>query len=392
MSISKTKQASTRAWRWAVLTMFFVNGAIMANWVSRIPQIQTTLAMSDGTLGLVLLWLAVGVLVALSMAGGLIARFGSRTVTIGGALLLAATMLPLGMMPNPPALSFNLFLFGGAMSLMDVAMNAQGVGVEKTLKRPVMSSFHAAYSIGGFVGAMMGAAIASLGIAPNLHFVMVAILFSIVTLLAAPALQRIETPDRSAPSEPVFRLPDRIIWPIGAVAFCSAIGEGAMSDWSGVYLKSVVGTTAAAAAYGYAAFSLTMTVGRLMGDYLTTRSSPALLVRVGGAIASLGVLLAILVPQVGPVLLGFAAVGAGLSIVVPLAFSVAGNVPGLPSGAAIAGVATIGYAGFLAGPPIIGLLAELTSLRIALLVVMLLTGTLIFSGKSMQLKTPTAES
>lgn len=392
MSISKTKQASTRAWRWAVLTMFFVNGAIMANWVSRIPQIQTTLAMSDGTLGLVLLWLAVGVLVALSMAGGLIARFGSRTVTIGGALLLAATMLPLGMMPNPPALSFNLFLFGGAMSLMDVAMNAQGVGVEKTLKRPVMSSFHAAYSIGGFVGAMMGAAIASLGIAPNLHFVMVAILFSIVTLLAAPALQRIEIPDRSAPSEPVFRLPDRIIWPIGAVAFCSAIGEGAMSDWSGVYLKSVVGTTAAAAAYGYAAFSLTMTVGRLMGDYLTTRSSPALLVRVGGAIASLGVLLAILVPQVGPVLLGFAAVGAGLSIVVPLAFSVAGNVPGLPSGAAIAGVATIGYAGFLAGPPIIGLLAELTSLRIALLVVMLLTGTLIFSGKSMQLKTPTAES
>ncbi|MCA9874272.1 MAG: MFS transporter, partial [Anaerolineales bacterium] len=366
--------------------------AIMANWVSRIPQIQTTLAMSDGTLGLVLLWLAVGVLVALSMAGGLIARFGSRTVTIGGALLLAATMLPLGMMPNPPALSFNLFLFGGAMSLMDVAMNAQGVGVEKTLKRPVMSSFHAAYSIGGFVGAMMGAAIASLGIAPNLHFVMVAILFSIVTLLAAPALQRIEIPDRSAPSEPVFRLPDRIIWPIGAVAFCSAIGEGAMSDWSGVYLKSVVGTTAAAAAYGYAAFSLTMTVGRLMGDYLTTRSSPALLVRVGGAIASLGVLLAILVPQVGPVLLGFAAVGAGLSIVVPLAFSVAGNVPGLPSGAAIAGVATIGYAGFLAGPPIIGLLAELTSLRIALLVVMLLTGTLIFSGKSMQLKTPTAES
>jgi MFS family permease len=159
-----------------------------------------------------------------------------------------------------------------------------------------------------------------------------------------------------------------------------------MADWSGVYLKTVVGTGAATAALGFAAFSLTMTGGRLIGDYLTTRFIPAQLVRVGGVIASSGVLLAILLPQVGPVLLGFGAVGAGLSIVVPLAFSVAGNVPGIQSGAGIAGVATIGYAGFLAGPPIIGLLAEITSLRAALIVVVILTGSLIYTAQAMQLK------
>jgi len=382
----RIKRHSTKTWRWAVLTMFFINGAIMANWVSRIPQIQANLAMSEGALGLVLLWLAVGVLLALSVAGGVIARFGSRTITVAGALLLAATLLPLGIMPHPLALSINLLFFGGAMSLMDVAMNAQGVDVERTLRRPVMSSFHAAFSIGGFVGAVMGGVMASLGIGPGGHFLITAICFSLITLLAAPALHPTEAADGPDQSEPVFRLPDRVIWPLGAVAFCAAIGEGAMADWSGVYLKTVVGTGAATAALGFAAFSLTMTGGRLIGDYLTTRFIPAQLVRVGGVIASSGVLLAILLPQVGPVLLGFGAVGAGLSIVVPLAFSVAGNVPGIQSGAGIAGVATIGYAGFLAGPPIIGLLAEITSLRAALIVVVILTGSLIYTAQAMQLK------
>jgi predicted MFS family arabinose efflux permease len=384
--INKMKQDSTRTWRAAVLVMFFVNGAIMANWVSRIPQIQANLAMSEGTLGLVLLCLAVGVLLALSMAGGLIARFGSRTITVAGALFLAATLLPLGIMPHPLALSINLLFFGGAMSLMDVAMNAQGVDVEQTLKRAVMSSFHAAFSIGGFAGAVMGGTMASFGIVPGVHFLITAISFSLITLLVAPALRPTAAADGPGQSEPVFRLPDRVIWPLGVVAFCAAIGEGAMADWSGVYLKTVVGTGAATAALGFAAFSLTMTGGRLIGDQLTTRFTPAQLVRAGGAIAASGVLLAILLPQLGPVLLGFGAVGAGLSIVVPLAFSVAGNVPGLPSGAGIAGVATIGYAGFLAGPPVIGLLAEITSLRVALVVVVILTASLIYTAQAMQLR------
>lgn len=370
--------------RWAVLVMFFANGALLANWLSRIPQIQANLAMSEGDLGLTLMGMAVGVLAALTLAGGLIGRFGSRTVTTANGVLLCLLLPFLALMPNAVALGVNLFLFGAAMSAMDVAMNAQGVDVERALGRSVMSSFHAAFSIGGFAGAALGAAMAYLGIGPTLHFVMAGTAFMVLILLTAPRL--LPTPTEAEPEVggPAFRLPARVLWPLGVVAFCSAIGEGAMADWSAVYLKSVVGTTDSIAAIGFAAFSITMTGGRMLGDNLAMRFGPATLVRAGGAAASAGLLLAILLPQAAPVLLGFAAVGAGLSIVVPLAFSAAGNVPNLPSGVGIAGVATIGYAGFLAGPPIIGLLAEATSLRVSMVLVLLLAGSLIVTASALR--------
>lgn len=374
---------SLRMARWAVLAMFFANGALFANWLSRIPQIQANLAMSEGQLGLALMGLAVGVLTALSIAGGLIARFGSRAVTAVGGVLLCLLLPLLALMPNAVALGVNLFLFGAAMSTMDVAMNAQGVDVERVLGRSVMSSFHAAFSIGGFAGAAIGAVMAYLGIGPTLHFVMAGAAFLLLILLAAPRLLPVAPESEPDLSDPVFRLPARALWPLGAVAFCSATGEGAIADWSAVYLKSVVGTTDSIAAIGFAAFSITMTGGRLLGDKLAMRFGGATLVRAGGVAASVGLLLAILLPQAAPVLLGFAAVGAGLSIVVPLAFSAAGNVPNLSAGVGIAGVATIGYAGFLAGPPAIGLVAEATSLRVAMLLVLLLVGSLIFTSSAL---------
>lgn len=370
--------------RWAVLAMFFANGALFANWLSRIPQIQANLAMSEGQLGLALMGLAVGVLTALSIAGGLIARFGSRAVTAASGVLLCLLLPFLVLMPNAVALGVNLFMFGAAMSAMDVAMNAQGVDVERALGRSVMSSFHAAFSIGGFAGAASGAVMAYLGIGPALHFVLAGAAFVLLILLAAPRLLPVAPEAEPDLSGPVFRLPARALGPLGAVAFCSATGEGAMADWSAVYLKSVVGATDSIAAIGFAAFSITMTGGRLLGDRLAMRFGGATLVRAGGVTASVGLLLAILLPQAAPVLLGFAAVGAGLSIVVPLAFSAAGNVPNLPAGVGIAGVATIGYAGFLAGPPAIGLVAEATSLRVAMLLVLLLVGSLIFTASALR--------
>ncbi len=370
--------------RWAVLAMFFANGALFANWLSRIPQIQANLAMSEGQLGLALMGLAVGVLTALSIAGGLIARFGSRAVTAVGGVLLCLLLPFLALMPNAVALGVNLFLFGAAMSAMDVAMNAQGVDVERALGRSVMSSFHAAFSIGGFAGAASGAVMAYLGIGPGLHFVLAGAAFALLILLAAPRLLPIAPEAEPDLSGSVFRLPARALWPLGAVAFCSATGEGAMADWSAVYLKSVVGATDSIAAIGFAAFSITMTGGRLLGDKLAMRFGRATLVRTGGVAASVGLLLAILLPQTAPVLLGFAAVGAGLSIVVPLAFSAAGNVPNLPAGVGIAGVATIGYAGFLAGPPAIGLVAEATTLRMSMVLVLLLVGSLIFTSSALR--------
>jgi fucose permease len=222
------------------------------------------------------------------------------------------------------------------------------------------------------------------GIGPEFHFLIAAAVFMLLILLAAPRLLPVPPDSEPDLSGPVFRLPARALWPLGAVAFCSSIGEGAMADWSAVYLKSIVGSTDGVAALGFAAFSITMTGGRLLGDRLAMRFGPANLVRAGGMCAAAGLVLAILVPQAAPVMLGFAAVGAGLSIVVPLAFSAAGNVPGLPSGVGIAGVATIGYAGFLAGPPAIGLIAEITTLRIAMLLVLLLVGSLIYTSRALR--------
>lgn len=369
--------------RWAVVAMFFINGGMVGNWVSRIPQIQQKLTLSEGELGLVLMGMAVGVLTALSLVGGLIARFGNRRVTIMGTLALCLMLPLLAVMPHPVLLWIALFLFGGFMSTMDVAMNSQAVDVERLFARPLMSSFHAAFSIGGFAGAALGAAMAGQNIEPLTHF-LIASGISLLLLVLAGSLLLIPAPrEQTGERQSVFQLPPRILWPLGIVALCAAVGEGAMADWSGVYLSSIVGTDAGTAAFGFAAFSLTMTAGRLSGDRLAARFSPAQIVRVGGLVAAVGLLLAILLPQVAPTLLGFAAVGAGLSIGVPLAFSAAGNVPGLLPGTGIAGVATIGYAGFLAGPPIIGLIADLTSLRIALLLIMLMVGSLVFTARAL---------
>ncbi len=382
MNVTQTLQLSRP--RLAVLSAFFINGALMATWVSRIPAIQIKLGLSEAALGLVLLGISVGVLPALSVAGGVIGRVGSRRVTIGAALAMCLILPLLAILPDARLLWVALFGFGASMSMMDVAMNDQAVQVERREQRPLMSSFHAAFSLGALVGALIGAAMAAnAAITPTIHFGLMAVLFGGGILLASRHLLNVES--ESEEPQGVFSLPPRALWPLGAVAFCCALGEGAMADWSGVYLTQELGTSAAFAALGFAAFSLTMTAGRLMGDYLSTNWAPERVVRLGGVVATIGFLASVITAEPVIVLIGFAAIGIGLANIIPLAFSAAGNFPGLPSGVGIAGVATIGYAGFLAGPPVIGFLAEQTSLRIAFLLITLLVGSLIFTAKSVRI-------
>lgn len=369
--------------RIAVLAMFFINGVLLANWVSRIPQIQDNLELSEGALGLTLLGLSAGVLTALSAAGGLINRFGSRRITILAALVLSALLIPLAWMETGFSLWLGLFVFGMALSTMDVAMNAQAIEVEEKSGKNMMSTFHAWFSIGSFVGAAVGAGMAGLQIDPRIHFLSVALVFGVLILFFRQNLLPPNKAESSENNEPVFQLPARVVWPLGIVAFAGAIGEGAMADWSGVYLSNVIGTDDGTAALGFAVFSIMMTIGRLTGDRISVRFSPALLVRFGGLVAASGLLLAIFVPTTATTLIGFAAVGLGVATVVPLAFSAAGRFPGVSSSKGIAGVATIGYAGFLAGPPVIGLLAEATSLQTALLLVAALIATLLVTGQAL---------
>lgn len=375
--------------RLAVLAAFFFNGLILATWVSRIPAVQSKLDMSEGTLGFVLMGISVGVIVALSMAGGLVGRFGSKTMTMAGVIGLCFVMPLPALMPNTAALFAALFIFGAFLSTMDVSMNSQAVVVEGLAGKHLMSSFHAFFSIDGLAGALLGAGFVALGVSILNHFLILA-LFSLLVMLFFGRFLVQDSGEPEGEGGGIFRLPPHPLWALGAVAFCVAIGEGSMGDWSGVYLAEVIRTTEAFAALGFAAFSATMTLGRLAGDWLVVRFAPVNVVRYGGLLASWGLLMAVFSHNEYVVLLGFAAVGAGVANGIPLAFSAAGKFPGMAAGAGIAGVATIGYAGFLAGPPLIGLVAEATSLRVAFFLAALLVGSLVFSAQAMRQRPVTA--
>ncbi len=356
--------------RWAVAAMFLVNGALLANWVARIPAVQQRLGLSAGALGIALLGMAIGALAAFPVTGLLIAHYGSRRVTTGAALVYCAAVPLPGLAPNLPLLMVALIALGAGNGAMDVAMNAQGVAVEARYGRPIMSSFHGLWSVGGFAGALVGGLAAGAGIAPFPHLLGAAVVLVIAALVAARWLLPVAADADSG--APAFARPTRALLGLGVVAFCSALGEGAMADWSAVYLHSSLATSAAFAAAGYAGFSLAMTVGRLSGDRLTHRFGPVVLVRVGGLLAAAGLSAALVVGRSVPAVAGFALVGAGLSLVAPLVYSRAGRTPGVSPAAALAAVATMGYTGFLLGPPIIGAVAQALSLRDALGLIVLL--------------------
>ena len=345
---------------------FFLDGLIFATWVTRIPAIQEHLALRNSVLGLALLMVSVGGLLTMPLVGRLSVRSGSdvvTTVTLG--FFAAALVLP-SLAPGVIALSLSLLFFGVGFGGMNVAANAQAVTVERAYGKPIMASFHAVFSLGGIVGGFSGSLAAAVRLRPFYHFGIV----SIVCLLSAVWISRMLLKDplashadlhASSPSTKSRRL----IF-LGAIAFCSMLGEGAMADWSAVFLRQVSLSTASTAALGFAAFSIAMTGGRLVADRLTLAIGPVRIVRLGGTLAASGVLLAMLLPGTITAIAGFALVGSGLSALVPTIFSAAGRSPGIAPSVAIATVATTGYFGFLCGPPLIGLVSELVSLRWAI--------------------------
>ncbi len=360
-----------RSARMAVALIFFLNGAILATWATRIPAIQARLRLPTGELGLALLGTAAGALVAMNLSGYLSARFGSRSVTTIAALCLCAMLPLLALAPSLPALVATLVLFGASNGSMDVAMNTQGVAVERQYGRPILNSFHACYSLGGLTGALVSGLVASRSLAPFPHFLGVALLCVIPILTVSRLLL---PPQADAHGQAAaFAFPTRALLALGLVAFCVVLGEGAMADWSAIYLSTSLHTGLGLAAAGYAAFSVVMAGGRGVGDRLTTRLGPKTMVRLGGLIAAIGLTVALIGIWVPIAILGFGLVGAGFSVVFPLTLSAAGRSTKQSSGTAIAAVATCGYMGFLVGPPVIGFIAQAVSLRIALGVVVVLS-------------------
>jgi MFS family permease len=366
--------------RLAVVAVFALNGVALGSWFVRIPAIQEGLSLGEGLLGLALLGAAVGALVSMPLAGALISRFGSRRVVGTTALLLPLSVALPPLAPNLLALIGAVAVIGAANGALDVSMNSQAVAVEEGYGRPIMSSFHAAFSFGGLAGASVGGLLASSGVETLPHLAAVAALCALAAAVAYRALLPAGA-DAGGEGTPAFARPTRALLGLGVISFCVLLGEGAMSDWSAVYLDGTLETGPGFAAAGYAAFSLAMAFGRLFGDGVAERLGPARLVRACGVVAAVGLGVALAVGQPVLALIGFACAGAGFSVVFPAALSAAGRTEGMAAGPALAAVSTAGYTGFLVGPPTIGFAAELFGLGGALyLVVALSAAIVLFAG------------
>lgn len=374
-----------RAGRVAVTAVFAVSGAAFGTWAARIPAVQQRLDLTPGRLGIALGAVAAGALVAMPLAGREASRRGSAVaVRLFLALLVVALPLPF-LAPSLGALVVAAVCFGAANGGLDVVMNTHGVAVERALGRPVLSSLHAAFSIGGFAGAGVGVAAAAVDVDARVHAAVVALVLGMAAVWAQRLLLPAGADRKAGPGDGATtqiaadssgpRLP-RALRPLGAAAFCCLFAEGAAADWSAVYVTGALGGAAATGAVAFAAFSLTMTAGRLVGDRLTERHGPVALVRRGALLAGAGVLGALLAAAPVAAVAGFAFLGAGLAVIVPSVFRAAAAVPGIAPGPALATVSTVGYTGFLAGPPVIGALAEVTSLTAALGLILLAAGVL----------------
>ncbi|MGN6368029.1 MAG: MFS transporter [Phycisphaerae bacterium] len=357
--VDSTCSAAQRA-RFAALLVFFIQGAVFATWVSRIPVVQERLGLSNSVLGMALLAISAAGMVAMPVMGQVVARVGSRAAVRVGVMVYCLMLVLPGMAGSFWALAGSLAAFGTLFGAMNVAINSQAVVVEKAYGRPIMAGFHALFSLGGMAGAAMGAAMAALGVGVLAHFLMVAAVMGTLGALAAPMMLA-DPPQEESRGEggsrwAAFVHPHLVL--LGAVTFCVLVGEGAMGDWTAVYLHRALGTGMGFAAAGYAVFSLAMTGGRLVADRVTAAIGPVRFVRYGAGLAACG-LAAGLVSHVAVVaMLGFACAGVGFSGICPILFSAGGRTDGVAPSAGIATVATMGFVGFLIGPPVIWVVAD----------------------------------
>jgi fucose permease len=363
--------------RRALTAIFFLNGVGIATWAAHIPYVKQKFGLSEAVLGFALLAVAIGSVAALLFGGRLVARFGSRTVITVGATCFCVALPLLLLVPAFPLLIPILALFGASIGAMEVAANVQAFRLEEQYRRPIMSAFHAFFSIGGLVGAATAGLALGQGVGDVAHTIGVVLGLAVLTAVAMPYLLPIDPEEQH--SSAAITLPFGPLLGLGVLAFFCLVAEGAMADWSAVYLRDSLGTTPAFAATGYAAFSIAMAAGRLVGDALRARLRAALLVRLSSAVAAVGLGAALLAGQPAGTLVGFACVGLGLANIVPILFTAAGRTPGVATGAGIAAVASAGYFGFLIGPPTIGFVAQLTSLAggLGLVVVLLALITLL---------------
>lgn len=376
--------------RLAISTIFTVSGFASAGWIARIPAVKAKMDMDTAQLGLLLLFIAVGSLFAFQIIGRLIEHWGSQRATTVFTVLYLVALMALALSPTAVVLAASLLFYGFGFGAMDVAMNAQGVTVEKHIRRPIMGSLHGYFSLGALIGAGISALLASVGVGLEVNLVLFAIIGLAFTIWSIAGLIDDEPIEETAKSSSGgrFSLPPRALWGLGVIAFCAAVGEGSLADWGALYVHEELESSEGMAAFGFTIFSTTMLIGRFATDVLTVRFGAARLVRFGAIVSALGLGIGLIPGTTVAAIVGFAVMGIGLASMFPIVYSAAGSIPGIPSGRGVAAVATIGYTGFLAGPPILGLLARATSIQMALLVVVALIAVIPFFAN--HLRRPTS--
>ncbi len=347
--------------RLAVAAFYFCQGLAFASWASRIPTIKQHLGLSEAQLGTVLLMLPIGQLLTMPLSGKLVSKYGSHRLLPVVGFLYVVNLFTIALAPNMWTLALALLLFGVIGNMCNISVNTQGVLAEGIYQRSIMSSFHGTWSIAGFTGALIGLICMSLKIPIEAHFLIVtAIVWSLNLInkkyLAPPA--GVQT-NRGGFA---FK-PDKLLISLGVVGFCSMATEGAMFDWSGVYFDEVVHAPKSLIVLGYAAFMIMMALARFVGDKALSRFGRQRMLQGSGILMFVGMAIAVSYPALITSTIGFMLVGLGVACNVPVIYSVAGKHPTISSGMALAMVSSLSYLGFLIGPPLIGYIAELSSLR-----------------------------
>ena len=349
-----------RTHRIAVSVYFFIAGITFASWASRIPELKNKLHLSDAGLGTVLFALPVGLMASLPLSGWAVSKFGSKQVLTIAGIVYPCVLVLLGLVDSSALLMITLFFFGLFGNLFNISVNTQAIGVEEEYGRSIMASFHGVWSLAGFTGALIGTFMVSNVVSIFAHF---CIILGLNLVMGFALNKHTLEHDGSKKDQPIFVMPDKNLLVLGLIAFGSMVCEGTMFDWSGVYFDKVVKVPREYVTLGYVAFMSTMAGGRFIGDWITTKVGIRRMLQLSGILITAGLLLAVLLPTIVTATTGFLLVGLGVSSVVPLVYSAAGKSGTMTPGASLAAVSTIGFIGFLLGPPTIGFIAEAANLR-----------------------------
>jgi MFS family permease len=356
--------------RIAVALVYFCMGLCFASWASRIPDIKTSLHLNDAMLGSILFALPVGQFLMMPFSGKLVTHFGSRKVIFFALPFYTLCLCNIGLVKEGWQLAIALFLFGLTGNLCNISINTQGVAAERLYERPIMASFHGGWSLAGFTGALIGLLMINLKVAPTWHFITVILIVWMIVWINYPFLVKGKIGlNKDEPKRKFFSKPDSILLQLGIIGFCSMASEGAMFDWSGVYFKDVVKAPSSLIILGYTSFMIMMASGRFVADYMITKIGRKRLLQICGIMISTGLFTSVLFPYLITCTIAFMLVGLGVSSIVPTVYSAAGRHSKVPAGIALATVSSVSFLGFLMGPPLIGYISEIASLRYSFAVI-----------------------